>query len=62
MVLVEAVRALDGAGVAIDDVVLRRPTLDDAFLSLTGHVALEDDTKADAPAGRTGRSRGRKEG
>ena len=62
MVLVEAVRALDGAGVAIDDVVLRRPTLDDVFLSLTGHVALEDDTKADAPAGRTGRSRGRKEG
>ncbi len=42
LVLVEAVRALDAAGVAIDDVVLRRPTLDDVFLSLTGHVAEEE--------------------
>ena len=41
LVLVEAVRALDAAHVAIDDVVLRRPTLDDVFLSLTGHAAEE---------------------
>ena len=40
--LVEAVRGLDAAGVAIADIVLRRPTLDDVFLSLTGHVAEED--------------------
>ena len=40
--LVEAVRRLDAAGVAIADIVLRRPTLDDVFLSLTGHVAEED--------------------
>jgi ABC-2 type transport system ATP-binding protein len=37
--LVEAVRLLDRAGVAVDDIVVRRPTLDDVFLSLTGHVA-----------------------
>ncbi len=38
-VIVEAVRRLDEAGVAVDDLGLRRPTLDDVFLSLTGHVA-----------------------
>ena len=27
----------DEAGIAIDDVGLRRPTLDDVFLTLTGH-------------------------
>ena len=37
--IVEAVRRLDEAGVGVDDVALRRPTLDDVFLSLTGHVA-----------------------
>src|SRR4051812_38863097 len=35
-VLVEAVRRLDGAGVDVDDVTVRRPTLDDVFLTLTG--------------------------
>jgi ABC-2 type transport system ATP-binding protein len=39
--IAEAVRRLDAAGVGIDDLVLRRPTLDDVFLSLTGHVAEE---------------------
>jgi ABC-2 type transport system ATP-binding protein len=34
-----AVRRLDEAGVAIDDVALRTPTLDDVFLRLTGHRA-----------------------
>jgi len=38
-VIVEAVRRLDDAGVDVDDLVLRRPTLDDVFLALTGHVA-----------------------
>jgi ABC-2 type transport system ATP-binding protein len=33
------VRDLDDAGIAIDDIALRRPTLDDVFLSLTGHAA-----------------------
>ena len=39
--IVEAVRRLDEAGAHVDDLVLRRPTLDDVFLSLTGHVAEE---------------------
>jgi ABC-2 type transport system ATP-binding protein len=30
------------AGIGVDEVALRRPTLDDAFLALTGHVAHED--------------------
>lgn len=34
--LVEAVRLLDEASIAIDDLSLRRPTLDDVFLTLTG--------------------------
>ncbi len=37
--LVEVVRALDAAGIAIDDIGLRRPRLDDVFLALTGHAA-----------------------
>ena len=37
--LVEVVRRLADAGVAVDDIGLRRPTLDDVFLSLTGHAA-----------------------
>lgn len=37
--IVEAVHRLDGNGIAVDDIALRRPTLDDVFLSLTGHVA-----------------------
>ncbi len=38
-VIAEAVRRLDGADVGIDDIVLRRPTLDDVFISLTGRAA-----------------------
>jgi ABC-2 type transport system ATP-binding protein len=34
--LLEAVRALDHGGVAIEDLSLRRPTLDEVFLTLTG--------------------------
>jgi len=37
-----AVRRLDAAGVRIDDLHLHRPTLDDVFLELTGHVAAGD--------------------
>ena len=53
-VLVEAVRALDAQGVEVSDLVLRRPTLDDVFLSLTGHVAEEE-----KPAEKTKRGRSR---
>ncbi len=38
-VIVEAVRRLEQAGVGVDDLTLRRPTLDDVFLALTGHAA-----------------------
>jgi ABC-2 type transport system ATP-binding protein len=38
-VLAEVVRRLDGANVAIGDLAIRRPTLDDVFLRLTGHAA-----------------------
>ncbi len=41
-VIVEAVRRLDEAGVGVDDIALRRPTLDDVFLALTGHAAEEE--------------------
>jgi ABC-2 type transport system ATP-binding protein len=36
--LVKAVQALRAAGVDIEDIALRRPTLDDVFLTLTGHT------------------------
>jgi ABC-2 type transport system ATP-binding protein len=38
-VIAEAVRRLDSVDVAIDDISLRRPTLDDVFIVLTGHAA-----------------------
>ena len=46
--IVEAVRRLDEAGVGVEDIALRRPTLDDVFLALTGHAAeaAEDDQVA----------------
>ena len=34
--LTDTVRALDAAGVAVEDIALRRPTLDEVFLTLTG--------------------------
>ncbi len=39
------IREFDEAGIDIDDVGLRRPTLDDVFLSLTGHAAVEEPTE-----------------
>ncbi|HQR81091.1 MAG TPA: ATP-binding cassette domain-containing protein [Actinomycetota bacterium] len=41
--LVAVVQAIGDAGIAIDDVTLRRPTLDDVFLSLTGHHSAADE-------------------
>ena len=37
-VLVEAVKRLGEAGLDVEDLELRRPTLDDVFLTLTGHA------------------------
>jgi len=47
-VLADALRRLDGEGVPVDDVGLRRPTLDDVFLSLTGHAAEAEPEKEGA--------------
>ncbi|MGK4582738.1 ATP-binding cassette domain-containing protein [Kitasatospora sp. HPMI-4] len=38
-VLADVIRELDARSIEIDDIGLRRPTLDDVFLSLTGHGA-----------------------
>jgi ABC-2 type transport system ATP-binding protein len=46
--IAEAVRRLDDAGVGIDDIAMRRPTLDDVFMSLTGHAA-EEEPAAETP-------------
>jgi ABC-2 type transport system ATP-binding protein len=43
----DAVRALDGAGIAIGDIATRRPTLDDVFLELTGHAAVNGQDEAE---------------
>ena len=56
-VLTEAVRRLDEAKIPIADIALRRPSLDDVFLSLTGHLAegdgqASDEEMADARVGR----------
>jgi ABC-2 type transport system ATP-binding protein len=37
--IVAAVNRLNAAGVGVDDLAMRRPTLDDVFLTLTGHAA-----------------------
>ncbi|HEY5390383.1 MAG TPA: daunorubicin/doxorubicin resistance ABC transporter ATP-binding protein DrrA, partial [Solirubrobacteraceae bacterium] len=48
--LTDVVRDFDAAGLGIDDLAVRRPTLDDVFLSLTGHVAEEHDGEQEAAA------------
>ncbi|MGI8700026.1 MAG: ATP-binding cassette domain-containing protein [Nocardioidaceae bacterium] len=53
-VLVAVIRELDALGIAIDDIALRRPTLDDVFLSLTGHAAERASAAADEPKDRRG--------
>ena len=47
--LVDVVSRLGEAGIRIDDIALRRPTLDDVFLTLTGHVAEELPAGEDEP-------------
>jgi ABC-2 type transport system ATP-binding protein len=43
------VRALDAAGVQVNDVAIERASLDDVFLSLTGHVSSTEDDRAVEP-------------
>jgi ABC-2 type transport system ATP-binding protein len=47
--IVAAVRALDEAGVGVEDIAIRRPTLDDVFIALTGRAAEEDGAVAGTP-------------
>jgi ABC-2 type transport system ATP-binding protein len=61
--LAEIIRDLDTRGIEIDDIGLRRPTLDDVFISLTGHAAEDEQAEAqqDQEAGGRGtRSRTKK--
>jgi ABC-2 type transport system ATP-binding protein len=47
--LMQALRALDGADIGVLDVGLRRPTLDDVFLTLTGRGAERDASRTEEP-------------
>jgi ABC-2 type transport system ATP-binding protein len=49
--LIETLRSLDAAGIHPLDVGLKRPSLDDVFLSLTGHAA-EEKIEVEATKGR----------
>ncbi|MFF1795677.1 daunorubicin/doxorubicin resistance ABC transporter ATP-binding protein DrrA, partial [Kitasatospora sp. NPDC058263] len=57
-VLADAIRELDARSIEIDDIGLRRPTLDDVFLSLTGHVTAAEDEEG----GAAGKGRGKGHG
>jgi ABC-2 type transport system ATP-binding protein len=57
--LVEAVRLLDGSAVRVLDIGLRRPTLDDVFLSLTGRAAETEPTDRGPAAATTTPKEGR---
>jgi ABC-2 type transport system ATP-binding protein len=46
--IADAVRRLDDAGIAIDDISVSTPTLDDVFLTLTGHAAEPETEEAEA--------------
>ena len=48
-ILAAVVRDLDAANIPVDDLALRRPTLDDVFLSLTGHATTTGDLSLDTP-------------
>ena len=50
--VVRAAEALETAGIEVAELGLRRPTLDDVFLTLTGHAAEEADAAPTAKRGR----------
>jgi ABC-2 type transport system ATP-binding protein len=55
--LVESVRRLDTASLQLSDIALHRPTLDDVFLSLTGHGAEEPGATGEGSAPEEGAER-----
>ncbi|WP_371479784.1 ATP-binding cassette domain-containing protein [Kitasatospora sp. NBC_00315] len=62
-VLADVIRELDARSIEIDDIGLRRPTLDDVFLSLTGHATSAEDQENGGDAGPAKRhGRGRQDG
>jgi ABC-2 type transport system ATP-binding protein len=52
-VLIAAGRALDDGGIDVEDLGIRRPSLDDVFLSLTGHSTAAHDESAPLYSGGT---------
>lgn len=48
--LTQVARQLDEAGIDVDDLGMQRPSLDDVFLSLTGHRAEESSNPEEVPA------------
>jgi ABC-2 type transport system ATP-binding protein len=58
--LVEVVRRLDASGIKLADIALRRPTLDDVFLALTGHGAEDSGGSDEAPGNGAAPKRGRR--
>jgi ABC-2 type transport system ATP-binding protein len=53
-VLADVIRELDARTIVIQDIGLRRPTLDDVFLSLTGHATFGDEAEGEGEAGTEG--------
>jgi len=54
-VLREALQLLDDESISVDDAGLRRPTLDDVFLTLTGHGADDDEESTDSDKANSGK-------
>jgi ABC-2 type transport system ATP-binding protein len=55
--LIEAVRSLDDLGIHPLDIALKRPSLDDVFIALTGHVAEENKPEEGEVKSRRGRGK-----
>ncbi len=51
LTLTAVVRELDATGIVPNDIALRKPTLNDVFLNLTGHFAESEPTPSPAKAG-----------
>jgi ABC-2 type transport system ATP-binding protein len=58
--LMKVLRELDTQGIALSDVGLHRPTLDDVFLTLTGHTTVQPDEEGEGGAPGKKRSRSRR--
>jgi ABC-2 type transport system ATP-binding protein len=58
-VTADALRRIDGAGIALSGLALREPSLDDVFLNLTGHRAEDVEGVTPTDTGRRGRRKAR---